>query len=86
MNEATQLVLAISTLITAVVAMIYAIRGDNNSRRNTIQGAQNAARIEEVHVATNGMKTELVNEVRAAATLAGEKKGAAMEKAKHEDS
>jgi len=81
--DVVQFTLALSTLLTSIGALIYAIRGDVNSRRNTVQGAQNAARIEEVHQATNGMKTELVNEVRAASFAKGEAKGAADEKAQH---
>lgn len=75
-----ELITSLATLVTAIGALVYAIRGDNNSRRNTRIANENTASIQEIHNATNGMKNELVNEVRAAATLAGEKSGAAEEK------
>lgn len=54
------------SLITAVGTLIV-------SFRNGQKADNNSQRIEQIHQATNGMKTELVNEVRKASFAAGAK-------------
>ncbi len=43
---------SLATLVTAIGALIYAIRGNNNSRRNT-------SKIKEVQKTTSDVKTQL---------------------------
>ena len=64
LNDLT--ITSIATLVSSIGALIYAIRGDNNSRRNT-------TKIEEVKEATHGLKTELVEGVRGVAVTRDDK-------------
>lgn len=68
MTDIAPIILSLATLITALGGALVSWR--------------NSKGIEVIHKATNSMKDELVAEVRAAATLAGEKIGAAEEKAR----
>jgi hypothetical protein len=60
---------AIALVITAIGSTISALA----TFYNIAVSKQNAAHLQKVEAATNGMKTELVNEVRQASFAAGEK-------------
>lgn len=74
MNDTAQLITAWATLLTSVGTLIAAGVAARSSYKNK-------AAIEQIHAATNGMKTELVAEVRAAALAKGNLQGRADEKA-----
>lgn len=63
-------------VITAIGSAISAVATFYNiavSKRAVVASEKNSAHILKVEAATNGMKTELVNEVRKASFAAGEK-------------
>jgi hypothetical protein len=73
-----------SQLVTAIAAAIAAILGAvnrNHMLNQDVQLRQNSNKIEEIHLATNSMKDELVAAVKSEATAAGIATGKAQQKA-----
>lgn len=82
-EQITSMITAIGTMVTAVGIVVNNIMQKINARKASERGVKTLEKIKEVHDATNGMKTELVNEVRASSTAAGNKAGRMEERAEH---
>jgi uncharacterized membrane-anchored protein YhcB (DUF1043 family) len=74
-EQMTSMITAIGTVITAIGIVVNNIMAKINAHKSAERSKVTQAKIEEVHKATNGMKTELVDEVRKSATEAGNKAG-----------
>lgn len=70
-EQITSMITAVGTVITAIGIVLNNLLAKRNARLSAERNAQTMAKIKEVHDATNGMKTELVNEVREAASAKG---------------
>jgi hypothetical protein len=79
--EVTSLVTSIALLVGALTAPFTAFLTWRNGQQSKERSEVLATKIKEVHDATNGMKTELVNEVRLASEAKGNLAGRAEEKA-----
>ncbi len=79
-DEFSKLTIAVATLLTPVAVIANLFLTKRNNEASEARSQVSLAKIEEIHKATNGMKDALVNEVRAAATLAGNKQGRQDEK------
>lgn len=82
-EQMTSLITAIGTMITAIGIVVNNIMGRTNARKSAERSDVTQKKIEQVQMSTNGMKDELVNEVRKAATAAGDKAGRAAEQIEH---
>jgi uncharacterized membrane-anchored protein YhcB (DUF1043 family) len=82
-EQMTSMITAIGTVITAIGIVVNNVMAKINARKSAERSKVTQTKIEQVHKATNGMKEELVNEVRTAATAAGNKAGRAEEQKEH---